>query len=82
MQYRKMGRTGLKVSSYLPWGTMTYGSQVAEPDAIRIIEHAMENGVIFFDTASNYSQSRSEEVLGKAVKKARQSHSPGHQSGP
>jgi 1-deoxyxylulose-5-phosphate synthase len=85
MQYRKMGRTGLKVST-ICLGTMTYGSQVAEKDAIEIIEHAIEGGVNFFDTADAYIQGRSEEVVGKALKKARQSivlaTKIAHKSGP
>jgi 1-deoxyxylulose-5-phosphate synthase len=72
MRYRKMGRTGLKVSE-ICLGTMTYGSQVEEQDAIKIIEHAVECGVNFFDTADGYVQGRSEEVVGKALKKTRQS---------
>jgi aryl-alcohol dehydrogenase-like predicted oxidoreductase len=71
MQYRKMGRTGLKVSA-ICLGTMTYGSQVEEQEAIKIIEHAIEGGVNFFDTADGYVQGRSEEVVGKGLKKARQ----------
>jgi 1-deoxyxylulose-5-phosphate synthase len=72
MQYRKMGRTGLKVSA-ICLGTMTYGSQVEEQTAIKIIEQAMEKGVNFFDTADGYVQGRSEEVVGRALKSQRQS---------
>jgi aryl-alcohol dehydrogenase-like predicted oxidoreductase len=72
MQYRKLGQTGIKVSR-ICLGTMTYGSQVDEKDAINIIERAVDAGVNFFDTADAYVQGRSEEVVGKALKKARQS---------
>jgi 1-deoxyxylulose-5-phosphate synthase len=71
VQYRKMGRTGLKVSA-ICLGTMTYGSQVEKKDAIVLIEHAIECGVNFFDTADGYIQGHSEEVVGEALKNARQ----------
>jgi 1-deoxyxylulose-5-phosphate synthase len=72
MQYRKLGKTGIRVSG-ICLGTMTYGSQVDEKDAINIIERAVDAGVNFFDTADAYLQGRSEEVVGKALKKARKS---------
>ena len=47
MQYRKLGRTGIKVSA-MCLGTMTYGNQVGETEAISIIERALNAGVNFF----------------------------------
>ena len=44
MQYRKMGRTGLKVSSYC-LGTMTFGRQVEEKESIQIMNVAIDAGV-------------------------------------
>jgi len=44
MEYRKMGRTGLKVSSFC-LGTMTFGRQVDEKESIRIIHAAIDAGV-------------------------------------
>jgi aryl-alcohol dehydrogenase-like predicted oxidoreductase len=52
---------------------MTYGSQVDERDAIGIMERAVDAGVNFFDTADAYVQGRSEEIVGKGLKKVRQS---------
>jgi len=72
MQYRKMGRTGLKVSA-ICLGSSTYGSQVDEIEAIDIIESALAAGVNFFDTADAYTEGRSEEIVGKALKGKRQS---------
>ena len=72
MQYKKMGRTGLKVST-ICLGTMTYGSQVAEKESIDIIESALAAGVNFLDTADAYIDGRSEEIVGKALKGKRQS---------
>ena len=53
MEYRKMGRTGLKVSSFC-LGTMTFGRQVEEKESIRIIHQAIDVGVNFIDTADMY----------------------------
>ncbi len=72
MQYRKLGRTGLKVSE-LCLGTMTFGNQVDEEEAINIMNKAMAAGVNFFDTADAYAGGRSEEIVGKAVKRERHS---------
>lgn len=71
MKYRKLGRTGLKVSE-ICLGTMTYGDQVGEAEAIKIIEKAMELGVNFFDTADMYLGGRSEEIVGTALKDTRE----------
>ncbi len=72
MQYKKLGRTGLKVSA-LCLGTMTFGAQVEETEALKIIGKALEDGVNFFDTSNAYVQGKSEEIVGKALKKERQS---------
>jgi aryl-alcohol dehydrogenase-like predicted oxidoreductase len=52
---------------------MTYGDQVGEEEAIKIIESAMVAGVNFFDTADAYTEGESERILGKALKKERHS---------
>lgn len=67
MRYAKLGNTGLKVSRVC-LGTMTMGDQTDEAESIRIIDHAMEHGLTFFDSAERYMEGRSEEILGKAVK--------------
>lgn len=73
MQYRTLGRTGIKVSAYA-LGTMLLGSPVGNPDvddSIRIIHRALDTGVNFLDTADAYSippQGNSETVVGKAIK--------------
>ena len=70
MEYRKVGRTGLKVSA-LGMGTMTFGQQVNEVDAIKIMDLAFEKGINLFDTADGYAEGRSEEIVGKAIKNKR-----------
>jgi aryl-alcohol dehydrogenase-like predicted oxidoreductase len=67
MEYRRMGRTGLKVSE-LCLGTMTFGHGTDEGQAQRIVDLAMDAGVNFFDTANSYSNGQSELLLGKALK--------------
>jgi aryl-alcohol dehydrogenase-like predicted oxidoreductase len=73
LQYRNLGNTGLKVSR-ICIGTMTYGSdEIDETDAVKIIESALNVGINFFDTADIYLDGRSEEIVGKALRKERHS---------
>lgn len=67
MEYRKMGKTGLKVSSFC-LGTMTFGRQVDEKESIRIIQTAIDAGVNFIDTADMYVNGATEAIVSKAVK--------------
>lgn len=67
MEYRKVGRTGLKVSPVC-LGTMTFGDQVCEADSIAMTHAAIDAGVNFIDTANMYAKGRSEEIVGKALK--------------
>jgi len=73
MQYRTLGRTGLKVSPYA-LGAMLLGASIGNPDhddSIRIIHKALDAGINFVDTADAYSihpQGGSEVVVGKALK--------------
>jgi aryl-alcohol dehydrogenase (NADP+) len=69
MQYRTLGRTGIKVSPYA-LGAMMFGA-VGNPDhddSIRIIHKALDAGINFIDTADFYSHGESEEIVGKAIK--------------
>ncbi len=54
MEYRRMGRTGLKVSE-ICLGTMTFGHSTDEEEAVKIVDLAFDAGVNFFDTANAYS---------------------------
>ncbi len=67
MEYRRVGRTGLKVSEFC-LGTMTFGHGCDEQEAQRLVGTALDAGVTFFDTADGYSQGLSETMLGKALK--------------
>ena len=75
MQFTTLPGTGISVSR-LCLGTMTFGSPVAEPDAIRLVHDAAELGVNFIDTANMYEGYNrfagsaggvAEEIVGKAV---------------
>jgi aryl-alcohol dehydrogenase-like predicted oxidoreductase len=70
MEYKKVGRTGLKVSA-IGIGSMTVGAQVSEADTIKIVDMAFERGINLFDTANAYAGGRSEEIIGKAIKNKR-----------
>ncbi len=70
MQYRNLGRSGLKVSE-ICLGTMTFGHSTDEAEAEAIMDAALDAGVNFFDTANTYAKGRSEEILGKLVKRHR-----------
>ncbi|MFY9812904.1 MAG: aldo/keto reductase [Dehalococcoidales bacterium] len=70
MQYKKMGRTGLKISE-ITLGTMIFGQQVDEAESLKIIDLAFEKGINSFDTADGYAGGRSEEIVGKALKNKR-----------
>ena len=67
MNYRRLGRTGLKVSE-ICLGTMTFGHNTDEPEATRIVDLAIDAGINFFDTANSYAGSASETILGKALR--------------
>ncbi|WP_299393842.1 aldo/keto reductase [Pelagibius sp.] len=66
MDMRKLGRSGLTVSPVC-LGTMMFGDQTEEAEARRIIDHARDQGVNFIDTADQYAQGRSEEIVGRAI---------------
>ena len=71
MKKRKLGNQGLEVSE-MGLGcmglTFGYGPATEEREAIRLIRHAFERGVTFFDSAEAYSQGFNEELVGKAVR--------------
>jgi aryl-alcohol dehydrogenase-like predicted oxidoreductase len=63
MEYRRMGRSGLKVSE-ICLGTMTFGHGADAAESARIVGAALDAGVNFFDTANAYNNGISEEILG------------------
>ncbi len=69
MEYRRLGKSGLKVSelSYGSW--VTFGNQVDVDKAVDCMKVAYDAGVNFFDNAEAYANGQSEIVMGKALKK-------------
>ena len=70
MQYRQLGRSGLKISP-ICLGTMMFGGPTDESTSTRIIAKAREAGVNFIDTADAYSSGSSEQVVGRAISNSR-----------
>jgi aryl-alcohol dehydrogenase (NADP+) len=64
MEYRPLGRTGVKVSP-LCLGAMMFGGEADAAESRRIIDRAWDTGVNFIDTANAYHRGRSEEVVGE-----------------
>lgn len=72
MEYRTLTGTGATVSR-ICLGTMTFGDQVNEAEAIRMVHRALDAGVNFVDTADMYTGGNSEIITGKALKGKRDS---------
>ncbi len=66
MEYRPLGRTGVQVSQ-LALGTMMFGGRADEAESIRIIDHALDRGINFVDTADVYAGNESERIVGEAL---------------
>jgi aryl-alcohol dehydrogenase-like predicted oxidoreductase len=75
MEYKKLGKTGLKVSR-ICLGCMSYGApergahpwSLPEEQSRPFIQRSLERGINFFDTANVYSDGTSEEIVGRALK--------------
>lgn len=68
MEYRNLGRTGVKVSS-LCLGCMMFGRKADEKLSAKIVDKAIDSGINFIDTANVYQRGVSEEYTGEALKK-------------
>lgn len=66
MEYRLLGRTGVKVSQ-LCFGTMTFGGPADEEESARMFHRCLDAGINFFDCANVYNKGRSEEILGELM---------------
>jgi aryl-alcohol dehydrogenase-like predicted oxidoreductase len=67
MEYRMLGRSGLKVSP-ICLGAMMFGGRTDAPTSRRIIDQAREAGINFIDTADQYNAGASEEITGEAIR--------------
>ena len=68
MQYKNLGRSGLKVSqlSYGAW--VSFGNQLDVNEAKSILQCCRDHGVNFFDNAEVYANGRAEEIMGQAIR--------------
>ena len=66
MEYRALGRTGVRVSR-LCFGTMSFGGDADEATSAAMFHRCREAGINFYDTANVYSNGRSEEILGRLI---------------
>jgi aryl-alcohol dehydrogenase-like predicted oxidoreductase len=68
MQYRRLGRSGLKVSvlSFGSW--VTFKSQLDVDRAVECMDAAYQAGVNFFDNAEAYAGGESERIMGEAIR--------------
>jgi aryl-alcohol dehydrogenase-like predicted oxidoreductase len=71
MEYRHLGKSGLKVSEIAYGNWITHGSQIEEEAARACVQAALDEGISTFDTADVYAGGRAEEVLGRALKGVR-----------
>ena len=67
MEFRYLGRSGLKVSAISYGNWITHGSQVEEDAARSCVKRALDLGITTYDTADVYAGTRAEEVLGRAL---------------
>ena len=70
MQYRNLGKSGLRVSALSFGAWVTFGQQVDDGTAEACMHTAREHGINFFDNAEAYAGGRAEEVMGAILKKA------------
>jgi voltage-dependent potassium channel beta subunit len=68
MQYRRLGRSGLKVSTLSLGSWVTYHNQVDTNSAAEMLAAAFDAGINFFDNAEVYAGGRSETIMGAAIK--------------
>lgn len=68
MHYRRLGRSGLKVSEISLGAWITFGNQIEQKMAIDLIHAAYDQGINFFDNADMYANGQAEIVMGEAIK--------------
>ena len=73
VNYRRLGKHGIKVSEISLGAWLTYGSSVEADNAVSIIKAAVDAGVNYLDIADIYAKGEAEKVVGKAIKEMRRS---------
>ncbi len=70
MQYRKLGHSGLQISALSFGAWVTFGKQIGDPVAAKLLHTAYDAGVNFFDNAEAYADGKAELVMGAVLKKS------------
>jgi voltage-dependent potassium channel beta subunit len=68
MHYRRLGRTGLKVSEISLGAWITFGDQIERKTAIDLVHAAYDQGINFFDNADVYAAGQAEIIMGEAIR--------------
>lgn len=68
MEYRRLGKSGLQVSTLSFGSWITFGKQIGDTTADELLTTAYDNGINFFDNAEIYARGKSEEVMGSILK--------------
>src|SRR5271170_2947295 len=74
MEYRRLGKAGVKVSALSLGSWVTFGQQIGDDVAAELMKTAYDNGINFFDNAEAYAGGRSEIVMGNILKQMGWSH--------
>ncbi len=69
MNYNNLGKSGLKISEVSFGSWITFGSQIGDTTSEDLMKMAYDNGINFFDNAEVYAAGKSEEVMGRILKK-------------
>jgi voltage-dependent potassium channel beta subunit len=69
MEYRRLGKSGLKVSALSLGSWLTFGKQISDETAEELMRYSYDNGINFFDNAEIYATGKSEIVMGNILKK-------------
>ncbi len=68
MNYRRLGRSGLKVSEICLGAWINFGGRIEDTQTFAVLDAAVEEGIDFFDTADVYAGGKAEEVMGRWMK--------------
>ena len=73
MEFRHLGKSGLRISEIAYGNWLTHGSQVEADQALACVRQALDVGITTFDTADTYADTKAESGLGEALKNERRS---------
>jgi voltage-dependent potassium channel beta subunit len=71
MLYRQLGKSGLKIGAVSFGAWVTFGKQIGDPVAVKLLHAAYDAGINFFDNAESYADGQAEVVMGAILKKSK-----------